>query len=68
VIYLCTLLGPGVDEVVLESLIVGLNSFWGTMSPQDLLFKALDMFPSIQRLLPPLQAHDTCHCGFVGLI
>ena len=35
--------GPGVYEVVTEmSLIVWLSSFWGGMSPQDLLFKAQD--------------------------
>lgn len=44
--------------------------FLGTMLPQDLLFKAQDMFLAIQWLLPPLQAqntYDTCHSRSVGV-
>ncbi|PKU38980.1 inositol -trisphosphate receptor-interacting 1 [Limosa lapponica baueri] len=37
------ILGPGANEAVSEmSPVAQLNSLWGTMSPQDLLFKAQD--------------------------
>ena len=55
----------------------GLSSFWSTVSPQNLTFKAQDgvpgsdnaalgMFPAIWWLLPPLQAHNCCPRGFEG--
>jgi len=65
------LFGPGVYEVLLGmSPVVRINSFWGAMSPQDLIFKAQDGIPGgAMRHGICFEASSVCfhHCKHLAL-